>query len=96
MTKHYFCEKCEKIVPKSEVVDLSQVFGNVLARLKTPKEDVMKPHLVHQYKITVNAYGSLPEGNIAYCPVEETITCGKVREPNEYEYFIYHTCKTNS
>ena len=69
-----FCDKCNKIVPDSEVKDLF-------------KKGIMK----HIFTITVNAYKNIKPGNIGYCPVNETVFCGNIREPNEQEYFIYHT-----
>jgi hypothetical protein len=89
----YFCDGCEKIVSVSEVLDFTNI------GLKAAKEFGLEPtgqNLVHRYKQTVNAYKHQRPDTIGYCPVEETVFCGKVREPTDHEYFIYHTCKTNS
>jgi hypothetical protein len=52
-----------------------------------------QPSLSHIYKRTVNAYKNQHPGTIGCCLVEETVHCGKVREPTDYEYFIHHTCQ---
>jgi len=45
--------------------------------------------MTHVYKEEVNFYGKLPPNKIGYSPVVKTIICGKIREPNEQEYFLY-------
>lgn len=73
-----FCDKCNKIVSDSEVIDAS--LGNLVVKTKR-----------HVYKKIVNAYKNMRPGQIGYCPVSETVWCGNIREPNEQEYFIYYT-----
>lgn len=50
----------------------------------------------HTYTHTVNAYKNQRPGTIGYCPVEERVYCGQVREPTDQEYFIHHTCNSNA
>lgn len=99
---HYFCETCEKIVPENEVLDFSAKFGDALKKLnphaaifheEQEKKFTLEPHRTHVYKQTVNAYKNQAPGTIGCCLVEETVYCGKVREPTDHEYFIFHTCK---
>lgn len=75
-----FCEKCNKIVPDSEV---KQPFKNLKAEFKNNKK-------IHVYDQCVNI-GSNRPNIIGCCLVNETVWCGDVREPTDQEYFIYHT-----
>ncbi len=72
-----FCDKCNKLVPDSEVKD---IFNNGNKR--------------HTYTKTVNAYKNQRPGAIGYCAVSETVRCGNIREPDEMEYFLFHTLKS--
>ena len=69
-----FCDKCNKIVPDSEVKDLFH-------------KGIMK----HIYTKWENAYKHQRSDMIGCCLQEETVFCGNIREPDEYEYFIYVT-----
>ena len=97
----YFCERCEKIVPEDEVEDFASKFHLEALREFNPHaakfhEELgikLEPNLTHVYKQTVNAYKNQRPDIIGCCLVEETVWCGKVREPTDYEYFIYETCK---
>ena len=70
-----FCDKCNKVVPTNELRELLPTSGNFF----------------HYYTKTVNAYKNQRPGTIGCCLVEESVFCGKIREPNAQEYFIYHT-----
>jgi hypothetical protein len=48
-------------------------------------------HPRHVYKKTVNAYKNQRPGTVGCLLVSETVLCGNIREPDEQEYFIYHT-----
>lgn len=80
MDKLYFCEKCDKIVPEKEVKEI-KFFDKV--------------SLHHSYDVMENFYKNQRPGTIGFCPVTRHIFCGKVREPTDQEYFIYHTCNVN-
>lgn len=64
---------------------------------KMVPDDEVKPiigvTLFHQYVITENYYKNAGTNKVGYCPVKKHILCAKVREPTDYEYFIYHTCQ---
>lgn len=76
--KLYYCEKCEDLVPETEV--------------KNPFPTLKGSKVIHYYTETRNYYGNLPPGRIAYCPVSHPVFCGNVREPTPEEYFIHFTC----
>lgn len=78
MSQPRFCEKCNKIVPDSEVKELKF------------KEN---SSFFHAYNVVENAYKNQRPGVIGYCPVNRHVLCAKLREPTDQEYFIYHTCK---
>lgn len=99
----YFCEQCEKLVPDSEVKDFNANSIDALRKLNPHAADFREEqekhfkwesHRVHVYTHTVNAYKNQRPDTIGYCAQKETVWCGKVREPTDYEYFIHHTCKT--
>lgn len=98
----FFCEKCEKIVPKNEVMDFSAKFGEALKKLNPHAAKLqgelgsVEPSRTHVYKQTVNAYKNQRPDIIGCCLVQETVWCGKVREPTDYEYFLFETCKANA
>jgi hypothetical protein len=70
-----FCDRCNKIVPDSEIFDLA---GLVVVK-------------THCYTKTENLYNNRGTGRIGYCPVKKTVWCGNVREPTDQEFFIYET-----
>jgi hypothetical protein len=77
---HFWCEKCDKIVPQEEV---SYWFA-------------LNDKAIHVYYKTINAYKYQSPGKIGYCPQKETVICGNVREPTCEEYFYYHVCQAKS
>lgn len=83
-----YCEKCEKVVPEDEVLDFAAKFGRASKYKPSGK--------VHCYKQTVNAYKNQAPGTIGCYLVEETVWCGKVREPTDQEYFICNLTKSNA
>jgi hypothetical protein len=103
--QHHFCEECLKIVPDNEVQDLNERFKIPPTLWESLQEAFQSlhgaplnepsfesgPRWHHVYTTIMNACGS--SGMIGYYPVQETVWCGKVREPTDYEYFIYHTCR---
>lgn len=64
--------------------------------LKLVPDNEVKMHfgqVKHVFFQTVNAYKNQRSGTIGYLARDEKVVCGNVREPTEYEYFMYETCK---
>lgn len=62
-----------------------------------PEDEIMQftptGKRTHRYYKTVNFYRNMPAGAIGYCPVQETIYCGEVREPTHEECLAYELIK---
>jgi hypothetical protein len=49
--------------------------------------------MFHYYETSENLYKNAGTNRIGYCPQIIPHFCGKLREPTDIEYFIYHTLK---
>ncbi len=88
--KFLYCEKCQDLVPETEVVELPRLDISVGKKVKVKALKEKSRH--HQKSWTENFYNNAGTGRIGYCPVQRTQMCGTVREPTPEEYFIHFTC----
>lgn len=75
-----FCDECHKIVPDNEIkhYPASSFRG----------EDIPERYM-HQYESYENING--PSDGFNCCLANVTVYCGHIREPEDWEYFLYVT-----